>query len=75
MKTIKLTEEEICMLEIQMDANPCRAGCPLDYMLRLPKNIDGYYDCYVYRCVEGKLEYICQLQRTMLNIRERLELI
>lgn len=72
MKTIKLTAEEIRMLEIQMSANPCRAGCPLDHMPRLPKDSGGTYDCYA---ENDKCEYICPFQRAMWNIREKLGLI
>ena len=75
MKTITLTAEEIRMLDIQMSVNPCSAGCPLDHMPRLPKDSDGTYDCYADRIVDGKLEYICPLQRAMWNIREKLGLI
>ena len=75
MKTIKLTAEEIRMLEIQMSANPCRAGCPLDHMPRLPKDDSGAYNCYAERLVDGKFEYICPLQKAMWNIREKLGLI
>lgn len=72
MKTIKLTAEEIRMLEIQMSTNPCEAGCPLDHMPRLPKNSSGVYDCYAERCTEDKFEYICPLKRAMWNIGEKL---
>lgn len=76
MKTITLTAEEIRMLEIQMSANPCRAGCPLDHMPRLPKDSGVTYNCYAERLTEsGELEYICPLQRAMWNIREKLGLI
>ena len=72
MKTIKFTAEEIRMLDIQMSANPCRAGCPLDHMPRLPKDSGGIYDCYA---ENDKGEYICPFQRAMWNIREKLGLI
>ena len=71
MKTIKLTAEEIRMLEIQMWANPCSAGCPLGTTPRLSKLEDGTYDCYA-RKANG--EYICPLQRAMENIAKKLNL-
>lgn len=75
MKTIKLTAEEIRMLDIQMSTNPCEATCPLSHMPRLPKDDSGAYNCYADRLVDGKLEYICPLQRAMQSIQEKLGLI
>lgn len=69
MKTITLTAEEIRMLGIQMWANPCAAGCPLDHMPRLPKLSNGAYDCYAHN---SKGEYICPFKRAMFSIREKL---
>lgn len=71
MKTIKLTAEEIRMLGIQMDANPCSAGCPLDHWPRLPKK-NGVYQCLE---MNDNGEYICPLQRALWSIQEKLGLI
>ena len=69
MKTIKLTAEEIRMLEIQMWANPCEVGCPLGNMPRLPKLDNGCYDCYA---LNSKGEYICPLKRALNSIENKL---
>lgn len=69
MKTITLTAEEIRMLAIQLWANPCRAGCPLEHKPRLPKDEVGDDNCYA-RNDNG--EYICPLQRAMQSIETKL---
>ena len=69
MKTITLTAEEIRMLEIQMWANPCSAGCPLGHAPRLPKLDNGTYDCYA---LNNKGEYICPLRRALHGIETKL---
>lgn len=71
MKTITLTAEEIRMLNIQLWANPCSGGCPLEHTPRLPKLDNGTYDCYA-RKENG--EYICPLQRALHNINTKLDL-
>jgi hypothetical protein len=69
MKTITLTAEEIRMLGIQMEANACSKGCPLDHMPRLPKLNSVTYDCYAHN---SKGEYICPFQRAMDSISDKL---
>ena len=69
MKTIKLTAEEVRMLEIQLSANPCSAGCPLDHQPRLPKDSSGIIYCYA---KNDKGEYICPLQRALWSIENKL---
>ena len=64
MKKIELTAEEIRMLEIQLWANSCESGCPLDSEPRLP---DG--NCYAR--MNGK--YICPLQRAIESIELKLK--
>jgi hypothetical protein len=71
-KTVKLTAEEIRMLEIQMGANPCSAGCPLGHMPRLPKTSSGTYNCYAEK---SNGDYICPLQRALWSIQEKLGLV
>lgn len=75
MKTVKLTAEEIRILNIYLTTNPCRAGCALDHMPRLPKDSGGTYNCHAERIVDGKREYICPLQRVRWNLLEKLGLI
>lgn len=70
MKTIKLTAQEIRMLQIQMWANPCSAGCAIDHAPRLPIREDGRGDCYA-RNKNG--QYICPLQRALESIQNKLE--
>lgn len=70
MKTIKLTAQEIRMLQIQMWANPCSAGCPIDHAPRLPKLANGTGDCHA-RNKNG--QYICPLQRALESIQKKLE--
>ena len=72
MKTITLTAEEIRMLNIQLWANPCRAGCPLEHRPRLPKDETGVDNCYA-RNDNG--EYICPLQRAMHSIETKLGML
>lgn len=69
MKTIKLTAQEIRMLEIQMGANPCMGGCPIETP-RLPLDEHGRGDCYA-RNKNG--QYICPLQRALESIQNKLE--
>lgn len=69
MKTIKLTAEEIRMLEIQMWANPCSSGCPLDHKPRLEKLDNGTYNCYT---LKPNGEFVCPLQQAMQSISEKL---
>ena len=69
MKTVKLTAEEIRMLEILMGANPCSAGCPLSPMPRLKKLSSGTLDCYTQK---KNGEYACPYQRAMNSIQEKL---
>lgn len=71
MKTVTLTAEEIRMLEIQFMANPCRAGCPLDHMPRLPK-INGIANCFA---MNDKGEYICPFQRAKWSVEQKLGLV
>ena len=71
MKTVTLTAEEIRMLEIQLVANPCSAGCPLDHMPRLPKK-DGVAECFA---TKDNGEYICPLQRALWSVQEKLGLV
>ena len=71
MKTITFTAEEIYMLEIQLQANPCAKGCPLHPHPRLPKLESGAYDCYARR-PDG--EYICRYQRMIEKIEKKLGL-
>lgn len=71
MKTVTLTAEEIRMLGIQMWANPCSAGCPLDHMPRLPK-VDGIAQCYA---MKDNGEYICPFQRAMWSIQNKLGML
>lgn len=71
MKTVTLTAEEIRMLEIQLLANPCSAGCPLDHVPRLPKK-NGVAQCHAMK-EDG--EYICPLQRALWSIQEKLGLV
>lgn len=71
MKTVKLTAEEIRMLGIQMWANPCAAGCPLDHVPQLPKR-DGVLQCHA---MNDKGEFICPLQRAPWSIQEKLGLV
>lgn len=68
MKTVTLTAEEIRMLEIQFMANPCRAGCPLDHVPRLPK-VNGIGQC---SARNDKGECICPLKRAIESIEEKL---
>ena len=68
MKTVTLTAEEIRMLGVQFMANPCRAGCPLDRMPRLPK-VNGIAQCHA---TNEKGEYICPLQRAIWSIEQKL---
>ena len=72
MKTVKFTAEEIRMLSIQLWANPCSSGCPLDHRPRLPKDSDDVYNCYA---ENDKGEYICPLRRALWNIENKLGLI
>lgn len=69
MKTIKLTAEEIRMLEIQMWANPCTAVCQLGHVPGLKKLDNGTYNCYTLK-PNGK--FVCPLQRAMQSIAEKL---
>lgn len=69
MKKIELTAEEIRMLEIQMWANPCEAGCPLDHTPRLPKTTNGCGDCNATK----NDKYICPLKRAMESIEFKLK--
>lgn len=71
MKTVKLTAEEIRMLGIQMYANPCSAGCPLDHIPRLPKT-NGVFNCHA---MNDKGEYICPLQKALWSVQEKLGLV
>jgi hypothetical protein len=71
MKTIKLTAEEIRMLEIQLFANPCSAGCPLDHVPRLPKK-NGIALCHA---ENDKGEYICPFLRAMWSIQKKLGIV
>lgn len=68
MITIKLTAEEVRMLKIQMWANPCNSGCPLEHMPRLPKLDDGTYNCFAMN--DG--EYICPFQRAIHSIESKI---
>ena len=69
MKTITLTAEEIRMLGIQLWANPCSGGCPLEHMPRLPKDEGGVADCYAHN---EKGEYICPFKRAIHSIETKL---
>jgi hypothetical protein len=71
MKTITLTAEEIRMLELQLWANPCQAGCVLGRPPRLPKLDNGTANCFA---LNKKGEYICPLQRTLHSIENKLGL-
>ena len=71
MKTITLTAEEIRMLAIQLNANPCNAGCPLKHTPRLPKDSNGDMNCYA---TNDEWEYICPLQKALDSIETKLGL-
>ena len=70
MKTVTLTAEEIRMIGIQFDANPCSAGCPLEHMPRLPK-VNGVVQCYA---MNDKGEFICPFQRAKWSVEQKLGL-
>lgn len=68
MKTVTLTAEEIRMIGIQFDANPCSAGCPLEHKPRLPK-VNGVAQCYA---MNDKGEFICPFQRAKFSVEQKL---
>lgn len=72
MKTVKLTAEEIRILEIHLYTNPCEATCQLEHKPRLPKLSNGTYNCYAEK-EDG--QYICPLQRAKWSILEKLGLV